>query len=101
MEVPYRASFVDGAGSKALLPEMWEHARPLLAGSEVVSLDAAADAVRLLAERARVVAEGAGALPVAAALSGRVPGDRIVCVVSGGNIDPHRLASILQGGVPD
>ncbi len=101
VEVPYRASFVDGAGSKALLPEMWEHARPLLAGSEVVSLDKAAGAVRLLAERARVVAEGAGALPVAAALSGRVRGDRVVCIVSGGNIDPQRLAAILEGLTPD
>jgi threonine dehydratase len=101
VEVAYRASFVDGAGSKGLLPEMWEQARPLLAGSEVVSLEAAADTVRLLVERVRVVAEGAGALPVAAALSGRVPGDRIVCIISGGNIDSHRLAAILEGRVPD
>ena len=101
VEVPYRASFVDGAGGKRLLPSMWEPARQLLAGAEVVSLADTAAAVRLLAERASIVAEGAGALPVAAALSGRVEGERIVCVVSGGSIDPHRLAAILEGRVPD
>jgi threonine dehydratase len=101
VEVPYRASFVDGAGGKGILPEMWEHARPLLAGAEAVSIADTAAAVRLLAERAHVVAEGAGALAVAAALSGRVPGERLVCIVSGGNIDPPRLAAILEGGVPD
>ena len=67
-------SFVDGAGAKVVLPAMWERARPLLAGAEAVSLDDTAAAVRLLAERARVIAEGAGALALAAALSGRVPG---------------------------
>ncbi|MDH4176864.1 MAG: pyridoxal-phosphate dependent enzyme, partial [Thermoleophilia bacterium] len=101
VEVPYRASFVDGAGGKRLLPSMWEEARQLLTGAEVVSLADTAAAVRLLAERASIVAEGAGALPVAAALSGRVEGERIVCVVSGGSIDPHRLAAILEGRVPD
>ena len=80
---------------------MWERARPLLAGAYAVSLDETAAAVRLLAERARVVAEGAGALAVAAALSGRVPGRKLVCIVSGGNIDAHRLAAILAGGTPD
>lgn len=79
---------------------MWERARDLLAGSFTVSLDEAAAAVRLLAERARVVAEGAGALAVAAATSGRVPGERIVCIVSGGNIDASRLAAILRGETP-
>ena len=69
--VDYTASFVDGAGGKSLLPAMWEQARPLLAGAATVTLDETAAAVRLLAERARVVAEGAGALSVAAAMSGR------------------------------
>ncbi len=96
----YTASFVDGAGSRTLLPAVWERARDLLAGSFTVTLDETAAAVRLLAERARVVAEGAGALSVAAALSGRVPGERIVVVVSGGNIDSHRLAAILAGRTP-
>jgi threonine dehydratase len=99
--VDYRASFVDGAGSRALLPPVWERARPLLAGSVVLSLDETAAAVRLLAERAHVVAEGAGALAVAAALSGRAGAGRIVCIVSGGNIDASRLAAILEGRTPD
>ena len=93
-------SFVDGAGAKVVLPLMWERARPLLAGAEAVSLDDTAAAVRLLAERARVIAEGAGALAVAAALSGRVPGRKLVCIVSGGNIDADRLTAILRGETP-
>ncbi len=99
--VDYRASFVDGSGSKALLPPMWERARALLSGSYVVSLDETAAAVRLLAERSRVVAEGAGALAVAAAISGRAGSGRIVCIVSGGNIDSSRLAAILGGSTPE
>ena len=99
-EVAYAPSFVDGAGSRALLPAMWERARPLLAGAHAVSLEETATAVRLLAERARVVAEGAGALALAAALGGRVPGEKLVCVVSGGNIDAARLTEILAGRVP-
>jgi len=98
--VDYMPSFVDGAGSRALLLPMWARARDLLAGSFTVSVEETAAAVRLLAERARVVAEGAGALAVAAATSGRVSGDRIVCIVSGGNIDAARLAAILRGETP-
>ncbi|MBA2332649.1 MAG: pyridoxal-phosphate dependent enzyme, partial [Actinobacteria bacterium] len=96
----FRPSFVDGAGSKSLLPAMWKRALPLLAGSYVVSLDETAAAVRLLAERARVVAEGAGALAVAAALKHGREGERLVCVVSGGNIDSARLGEILSGRTP-
>jgi len=96
----FAPSFVDGAGAKVVLPQMWERARPLLAGALIVSLDETAAAVRLLAERAHVIAEGAGALAVAAAVSGRVPGDKLVCIVSGGNIDADRLATILGGGTP-
>ena len=96
----FAPSFVDGAGAKVVLPAMWERARPLLAGAEVVSLAETAAAVRLLAERAHVVAEGAGALAVAAAVSGRVPGEKLVCIVSGGNIDADRLAAILRGETP-
>lgn len=99
--VDYTPSFVDGAGSKGLLPPMWERARPLLAGAFTLSLRETAAAVRLLAERARVVSEGAGALAPAAALSGRAGEGRIVCIVSGGNIDSSRLAAILEGNVPD
>ncbi len=99
VEVEYRPSFVDGAGSKGLLPDMWALARPLLAGAVTLPLAEVAAAVRLLVERVHVVAEGAGALPVAAAL--RQTDARLVCVVSGGNIDSSRLASILAGEVPD
>ena len=93
--VEYRASFVDGIGAKGLLPEMWPMAREILAGSFVVSLEETKAAMRMLVSRARVVAEGAGAVPVAAALSGRAGRGRIVCVVSGGNIDREKLAEIL------
>jgi threonine dehydratase len=96
----FAPSFVDGAGAKVVLPGMWARARPLLAGAEAVSLDTTAAAVRLLAERAHVVAEGAGALAVAAALSGRVPGRKLICIVSGGNIDAERLAAIVRGETP-
>ncbi len=100
VSVEYTPSFVDGAGSKSLLAPMWERARPLLSGSFALSLDETAAAVRLLAERVRVVAEGAGALALAAALSGRAGESRIVCIVSGGNIDAGRLAAILEGRTP-
>jgi threonine dehydratase len=98
--IDYRPSFVDGIGGKGVLAEMWPLARRLLDGSLVVSLEAVAEAIRLLAERNRVVAEGAGAAPVAAALSLRAGPGKVVCVVSGGNIDLAKLAVILQGGVP-
>ena len=97
----FRPSFVDGAGAKIVLPSMWDRARPLLAGAYTVTLDETAAAVRLLAERMRVIAEGAGALAVAAALAGQVPGRKLVCIVSGGNIDAARLATILRGETPD
>jgi len=99
-EVPYVASFVDGMGGKSLLPEMWPLVSGLLAGSLVVSLDAVAAAVRLLAERCRVIAEGAGAASLAAALGGDAPGGTLVCVVSGGNIDAEKLVTILGGETP-
>jgi threonine dehydratase len=94
---PYTPSFVDGIGSKSLLPEMWPLVSRLLDGSIVVSLDEVMGAIRLLVERNRVVAEGAGATPVAAALTGRAGGKNVVCVVSGGNIDTGKLAAILAG----
>jgi threonine dehydratase len=98
--VDYVPSFVDGAGSKALLPAMWQRARSLVAGAVALSPAAVASAVRLLATRAHVVAEGAGALALAAALAGHGGEGRVVCVVSGGNIDADRLATILAGDVP-
>jgi threonine dehydratase len=101
VEVPYAASFVDGAGAKAVLPGMWERARGLVREAHAVSLAETAAAVRALATRAHVVAEGAGALAVAVALGGAVEAERVVCIVSGGNIDPERLAEILVGQTPD
>ncbi len=98
--IEYTPSFVDGIGGKSLLAEMWPMVSMLLAGSLVVSLAEIAAAVRLLAMRNRVIAEGAGAASVAAALTGRAGRGKIVCVVSGGNIDATKLARILEGGVP-
>jgi threonine dehydratase len=99
-EIAHRPSFVDGIGGKSMLPEMWPLARRLLDGSLVSKLEEVAAAVRRLAERSRVVAEGAGAASVAAAFGGRAAGKKIVCVISGGNIDSGKLAQILNGDVP-
>jgi threonine dehydratase len=99
-DVAYQPSFVDGIGSKGLLAEMWPIVRTLVDGSFAMPLAAIADAVRVLVERNRIVAEGAGAAPVAAALSGRAGTGRIVCVVSGGNLDRAKLAKILCGELP-
>ena len=96
----YAPSFVDGIGSKRVAEEMWPLARTLLEGSIVVPVRAVAEAVKLVVERARVVPEGAGAAAVAAALTGAVPNGPLVCVVSGGNIDASKLATILRGDVP-
>jgi len=99
-----RRSFVDGMGGRGVLPEIWPLARSLIADSLVVSVEHVAQSVGLLASRARVVAEGAGAAALAAAL-GPVrqitprPA-RVVCIVSGGNIDASILASILSGSIP-
>ena len=79
---------------------MWPLARELLAGSLVSELEEVAGAVRTLVERGRVVAEGAGAASVAAALAGKAGGGRVVCVVSGGNLDASTLAGILEGSIP-
>ena len=100
IEVAYAASFVDGIGAPVVFPEMWRLARQLLDGALVAELDQVAAAVRLLAERNRVIAEGAGAAPVAAALAGVTGARKVVCVVSGGNIDARKLAAILQGQLP-
>ncbi len=96
-DVDYRASFVDGAGSRRVLDSMWPLVRPLVDSALSIPVGEAAAAVRLLAERARVIAEGAGALAVAAALSGRAGAGKVVCVVSGGNINSSKLAGILGG----
>ena len=93
--IEYAPSFVDGIGGAGLLPEMWNMVSSLLDSSLVVSLDEVRAAIRMLALRARVIAEGAGAASVAAALSGSAGGGKVVCVVSGGNIDLQTLAEIL------
>ena len=97
--IGYQASWVDGIGSGRVLDEMWPIAKSLLDGSFVMPLRDVAEAVRILAERNRVVAEGAGATPVAAALAEKAKGTiggKIVCVVSGGNIDLEKLARIFR-----
>ena len=102
VDVAYTRSFVDGIGSAGLLPAMWPLARALLAGSRVVSLEDVCGAIRLLAERAHVVAEGAGGAAVAAGRAG-LPGvadGPVVAVVSGGNIDARVLAAILEDRAP-
>jgi threonine dehydratase len=96
----WQASFVDGAGGQSVFPRMWERMRPLVDGSIVVTLDQTRRAMRLMAERARVIAEGAGCLPLAAALTGEagprdLEGGPIVCVVSGGNVDLATFCEIM------
>ena len=98
--IEHTASFVDGIGGKSVLLEMWPLASRLLAGSLVVSLAQTAAALRLLVDRNHVIAEGAGATSVAAALDGKAGKGKVVCVVSGGNIDPATLAKILGGQNP-
>jgi len=89
-------SFVDGAGGKSVLPRMWERMKSIVDGSLVVSLDETKQAMRLMAEKTRVIAEGAGALALAAALTGNAGPGPIVAVVSGGNIDLQKFCEILE-----
>jgi threonine dehydratase len=100
VEIDYQRSFVDGAGSRSLILPVWEHVRDLIDGSFTVSLEETGAAIRLIAERVRVIAEGAGALAAAAALAGKAGGGKIACIVSGGNIDPQVFARILNGETP-
>ena len=93
-------TFVDGIGGASVLPAMWPLVRQVTKESIVVTLEQIAQAIRLLVRHAHVVAEGAGAAAVAAARSGKTERSRIVCVVSGGNIDPSVLATLLQGSLP-
>ncbi len=92
----WQASFVDGAGGKSIFPRMWERMQGIVDGSIVVSLDEVKRAMRLVAEKTRVIAEGAGALAVAAALSGKAGEGPIVAVVSGGNIDLAKFAELIR-----
>jgi threonine dehydratase len=99
-QIDYTPSFVDGCGGLFVLSEIWPLASRLLDGAIAVPIEEIAAAVRLMAERNRVIAEGAGANALAAALSGRAGGGKIVCIVSGGNIDTGKLAAILRGEFP-
>ena len=94
-DVDYRASFVDGAGSRRVLDSMWPLVMPLVDRALAIPINDAASALRVLAERARVIAEGAGALAAAAAITGRAGSGKVVCIVSGGNINLSTLAEIL------
>lgn len=94
-DIEFRSSFVDGAGSRRVLDSMWPLVTPLVDQALAVGLDEVAAAVRVLAQRVRVIAEGAGALAPAAALSGRAGPGKVVCIVSGGNINFAKLAQIL------
>jgi threonine dehydratase len=95
--VDYQPSFVDGSGSRRVLDTMWPLVAPLVDGALSIPVAEVAAAVRLLAERARVIAEGAGALALAAALSGRAGTGKVVCIVSGGNINLSTLAETFTG----
>lgn len=97
VKVEYTPSFVDGMGSAGLLTEMWPLVSTLVNGSIVLSLKQIADAIKLLMERSRVIAEGAGGSSFAAALTGKAGTGKIVCVISGGNIDAEKLIKILSG----
>jgi threonine dehydratase len=101
VHVPFTPSFVDGAGGPEVFENMWRRTESLMDGGVTLSTEETAAAVRLLAERTSVIAEGAGALPVAAALSGRFDrARRVVAIVSGGNIDRAVLGRILAGELP-
>ena len=100
MEVKRIPSFVDGIGGGNVAEDMWSLVKPLISGSIVVSLADVAAAIKMLVERNRVTAEGAGGSSLAAALTGKAGTGRTVCVISGGNIDTSKLVRILQGEVP-
>jgi threonine dehydratase len=100
VKIEYTPSFVDGMGSAGILAEMWELVSSLVDDSIVLSLQQIASAIKLLAERNRVIAEGAGGSSLAAALTGKAGSGKIVCVISGGNIDGVKLTKILEGKVP-
>jgi threonine dehydratase len=92
----WKASFVDGAGGQSLFPRMWERMRPVMDGCIVVTLDETRRAMRLMAEKARIISEGAGALSLAAALTGQAGPGPIVAIVSGGNVDLKTFCEIIE-----
>src|SRR6266436_4892305 len=96
----WKASFVDGAGGQSMFPRMWERMKPVVDGYLVVTLEETKNAMRLMAEKARLISEGAGALPVAAALSGKAGKGPIVAIVSGGNIDMKKFCELIGATTP-
>jgi len=92
----WKPSFVDGAGGKSVFPRMWERMKPVVDGYIVVSLEETKRAMRLMAEKARVISEGAGAMPLAAALTGKAGQGPIVAIVSGGNIDLKKFCELIE-----
>jgi threonine dehydratase len=98
--IDYRASWVDGSGSRRVLDDMWPRVEAVVDEALIATLEQTAEAVRTLARRLRVIAEGAGALATAAALAGQAGAGRVVAIVSGGNIDLAALARIIEGGSP-
>src|SRR6266487_778345 len=91
----WKASFVDGAGGQSVFPRMWERMKPLVDDYIVVTLEETKKAMRLMAEKARIISEGAGALPLAAALTGKAGKGPIVAIVSGGNIDMQKFCEVI------
>jgi threonine dehydratase len=91
----WQSSFVDGAGGQSMFPRMWQRMKPIVDDYAVVTLAETKNAMRVMAEKARVISEGAGALPLAAALSGKAGEGPIVAIVSGGNIDLKKFAELI------
>ena len=92
----FKQSFVDGAGGQSVFPRMWERMRPVVDGSFAVTLEDIRKAMRLMAEKARIISEGAGALPLALALTGKAGPGPIVCIVSGGNVDLKKFCELID-----
>ena len=92
----WKHSFVDGAGGQSLFPRMWDRMQPVVNGCIVVSLDETKKAMRMMAEKARIIAEGAGALSLAAAMTGKAGQGPIVAIVSGGNVDMAKFVDLIS-----
>ncbi|MGI8481594.1 MAG: threonine ammonia-lyase [Chthoniobacterales bacterium] len=92
----WKPSFVDGAGGRSVFPRMWDRMKPVVDGYIVVSLEETRKAMRLMAEKARIISEGAGAMPLAAALTGKAGNGPIVCIVSGGNLDLKKFCELIE-----
>ena len=94
----WKASFVDGAGGQSMFPRMWERMKAVVDGYLVVTLEETKNAMRLLAEKTRIISEGAGALPLAAALSRKAGKGPIIAIISGGNIDLNKFCELISQG---